>query len=319
MSATGAASGADAGSEAAGSRRRRLWLFNLDAELELARGPGPYQTPLRVARALEPMLERARALMSPGDESLHPLEPPGALAQRAAAAAASGVRLVGCAWCPTPSALARLSRAGAELPRSPDVAVLRRVNHRRFALELGGGAPGARFVSDEAALAQALAEPREGWLFKRAYGFAGRGQRRIVGAPSRDDRRWLSDSLRQGGFVAEPWLELARELAIHGRVDASGRLELGRICVQETDAYRAWRSTRPARPDELSSAQASRLRERAEAAAAALAGAGYFGPFGVDAYLYRARAGALELNPLSELNARFSMGFAVGLPAAHWG
>lgn len=292
--------------------RRKLWLFNLDAELELARAGGPYQTPLRVAQALAPMLERAGALMSPGDESLDPLRPP----RRAPAtpSAGSGQRPLGVAWCPTPSALARLERAGAELPPSPRVEVLRRVNHRRFALDLGGGAPGARFVSDDAELVQALAEPWGAWLFKRAYGFAGRGQRRIIGAPSADDRRWLADSLRLGGFVAEPWLELVREVGIHGLIDASGRLVRGRVCVQETNEYRAWVSTRPATAEDLSPAQAAQLSTRAEGVASALIDAGYFGPFGLDAYFFRTRSGTIELNPLSELNARYSMGFAVGRP-----
>jgi hypothetical protein len=292
--------------------RQRLWVFNLDAEIELARTGGPYQTPLRVARALAPMLERAQTLMGPGDQSLDPLAPP----RRAPTNqnTASGERLLGCAWCPTPSALERLRRAGAELPPSPSIEVLRRVNHRRFAIELGAGAPGARFVSDENALAEALAEPWTAWLFKRTYGFAGRGQRRILGAPSPDDRRWLSDSLRLGGFVAEPWLELVREVGIHGLIDPHGRFVLGRICVQETNEYRAWISTRLARPDDLSSAQASQLLARAEGVASALIDAGYFGPFGIDAYLFRSGPGTIELNPLSELNARYSMGFAIGRP-----
>jgi hypothetical protein len=38
----------------------------------------------------------------------------------------------------------------------------------------------------------------------------------------------------------------------------------------------------------------------------------YFGPFGVDAYTYRARDGRLGLQPRSEINARYSMGFAAG-------
>jgi hypothetical protein len=291
---------------------QRVWLFNLDAELELARTGGPYQTPLRVARALAPMLERARALLAPGDVSLDPLAPP----RRAAArrGATSGEHPLGCAWCPTPSALERLARAGAELPPSPSVDVLRRVNHRRFAIELGGGAPGARFVSDETALGEVLAGACGAWLFKRAYGFAGRGQRRIIGAPSADDRRWLADSLRLGGFVAEPWLELVCEVGVHGLIDASGRFVLGRICVQETNEYRAWVSTRLARPDDLSPAQASQLLSRAESVAAALVAAGYFGPFGLDGYLFRTPSGTIELNPLSELNARYSMGYAIGRP-----
>jgi hypothetical protein len=307
-----AARGGSGGMDAAATGRRpRLWLFNLDAELELARR-GPYQTPLRVAQAIAPMLGRAHALMAPGDESLDPLEPMRrGPAQRRVS---SDQRRLGCAWCPTPSALERLSRAGAELGPSPSLEVLRRANHRRFAIELGGGAPGARFVEDEGSLAQVLAEPGEGWLFKRALSFAGRGQRRVLGVPSPDDRRWLADSLRLGGFVAEPWLELVRELGIHGLIDASGRFALGHLCVQETNQYRAWLSTRLAGPDDLSPAHASLLRARAEAVATALIAAGYFGPFGIDAYLFRTRSGTIELNPLSELNARYSMGFAVGRP-----
>lgn len=293
-----------------GAARRRLWLFNLDAELELARAGGPYQTPLRVARALAPMLDRARALMSPGDVSVDPLAAPPHARSRSESLARE--QLLGCAWCPTPSALERLERAGALLPPSPALPVLRRVMHRRFALELGGGAPGARYVSDDAELSRALREPLDAWLFKRAYGFAGRGQRRIIGAPSPDDRRWLADSLRQGGFVAEPWLTLVRELSVHGMIDSSGRFELGRLCVQETNAYRAWVSTRPAHAEDVSSAQAASLMERSAQVATALAGAGYFGPFGIDAYLFRTSSGAVELNSLSELNARYSMGFAVG-------
>jgi hypothetical protein len=309
------AGAANAGSAAAGARRGRLWLFNLDAEIELARRSRPYQTPLRVARALGAMLERAQVLMAPGDESLDPLAPMGRTKPITAPkdeGRRSGERRLGCAWCPTPSALARLARAGADLPESPSVEVLGRVNHRRFAIELGGGAPGARFVSDDGALVETLAEPRGAWLFKRAYGFAGRGQRRIIGVPTKDDRRWLSDSLRLGGFVAEPWLELEREVGLHGLIDASGSFVLGRICVQETNEFRAWVSTRPALAEDLSSAQAAQLTERAEKVAAALIAAGYFGPFGIDAYLFRTRSGGLQLNPLSELNARYSMGFAVG-------
>lgn len=291
----------------------RLWLFNLDAELELERAGRPYQTPRQVAQALAPMLEQAQRLMAPGDASLAPLPTPGPTAP--VPSPASGARWLGCAWCPTPSAQQRLARAGAELAPSPSLEVLRRVNHRRFYVDLGGGAPGARYVADEADLAATLAEASAGWLFKRPFGFAGRGQRRILGTPSKDDRRWLDDSLRQGGFVAEPWLELVRELGVHGWLDGAGRLTLGRICVQETNAHRAWVGTRLARPDDLSSAQAARLSERAEQVGRALFAAGYFGPFGLDAYLFDSGSGPLTLNPLGELNARYGMGFPIGFPA----
>jgi hypothetical protein len=315
---------------AAPAAPRRLWVLNLDAELELERAGRSYQTTLRVAHALAPMLSRARALLGPGDLCL--AEPAVSGAARevvldahgepiadglAALDTAGGARQggwVGLAWCPTPSALRRLTRAGAAASVQPEPDVLHRVNHRRFYLELGGGAPGARYVTDDADLAAALSRPSQAWLCKRPFGFAGRGQRRIPPCPSPDDRRWLADSLRQGGFLAEPWLDLALEVGLHGFIDRQGHVQLGQVCVQETDRHRAWSSTRLAREGDLSQEHSSELRQRAESTAAALWAAGYFGPFGIDAYLYRTASGALALNPLSELNARYSMGFAIGLP-----
>jgi hypothetical protein len=294
--------------------RGQLWVFNLDAELELERGPGPHQTPQHLARALAPMLVHVRRLMAPGDACLDEVD--GSEGKLAATRASADGPWLGATWCPTPSALRRLARAGAELPPSPSLEVLQQVNHRRFYLQLGGGAPGARYVSDEAELRATLAQPNSAWLFKRPFGFAGRGQRRILGVPSPDDRRWLADSLRQGGFVAEPWLEVVAELGIHGVLDATGQVALGHVCVQQTNAYRAWVSTRRAGPGELTTEQVARLHERAHEVAAALSSAGYFGPFGIDAYLFKTRSGASELNPLSELNARLSMGFAVGMGVA---
>ena len=56
------------------------------------------------------------------------------------------------------------------------------------------------------------------------------------------------------------------------------------------------------------------LVPEAERVAAALSAAGYFGPFGVDAYTYRERGGAIALQPRSEINARYTMGFAAPYP-----
>jgi hypothetical protein len=317
-------------SNGAPAAARRLWVLNLDAELELERAGRSYQASLRVAHALAAMSARARSLMAPQDLCLtepaavgaaaetvldargEPLEGPLALDARVL----TREGCVGLAWCPTPSALRRLSRAGATPAPCPSADVLHRVNHRRFYLELDGGAPGARYVADDAELAAALAHPGQAWLCKKPFGFAGRGQRRVPPSPSADDRRWLSDALRLGGFVAEPWLELVLEVGVHGLIERHGRVVIGQICVQETDRHRAWLSTRLALPHEVDRERALALRARAEATATALWAAGYFGPFGIDAYFYKTASGAVALNTLGELNARFSMGFAIGLPDA---
>jgi hypothetical protein len=279
----------------------RVWVFNLDAELELA-AAGPYQTPKHVARALEAPLVHARRLMELGDAEI----------------GAEHGRLdrprIGRAWCPTPSALKRLAHAGAEPEPSPDVEVLRRVNHRRFALELGGGAPGSRYLEAPDELAATLREPNAAsWLFKRPFGFAGRGQRRIGRELSADDRRWLDDSLRQGGLMAEPFVDIARELCLHGRIARTGHVELGRLCTQRVDGTRSWAGTELLSETELEQGDGRRLRERAAEVSAALFAAGYFGPFNIDAYLWLDPSGQVRLNSLGEINARYSMGFAVGM------
>jgi phosphoribosylaminoimidazole carboxylase (NCAIR synthetase) len=192
--------------------------------------------------------------------------------------------------------------------------VLRRVNQRSFYLGLGGGAPGARYIRDADDLAVTLREAgTRSWLFKKPYGFAGRGQRRTRAELTADDRRWFDATLRQGGCLAEPWLDIELEVSVHGCIEPDGRFRLGRICVQQVDAYRSWLSSRLAGPEDVDAARVRRLHDRAASAAEALWAAGYWGPFGIDAYLWRTPSGSLELNPMGELNARYTMGFAVGM------
>jgi hypothetical protein len=283
----------------------RVWVLNLDAEFELA-SAGPYQIRQALARTLQPFIERARVLLAPEDTLLDdaaPL-PPSTTAQ-------------GACWCPTPSALRRLSRAGVTLPPSPSLSVLQQVNQRSFYLGLGGGAPGASYFDDEASLSAALtARGSAPWLFKRRFGFAGRGQRRLGRELSADDRRWLADSLRQGGLLGEPWLEIEREVCLHGMVEPGGRFRLGQPCWQHTDAQRAWLGSTRVRPGELTAEAERALLRSAEHAAGALSDAGYFGPFGVDAYFWRTTSGTPRFNPLGELNARYTMGFSVGMSPA---
>jgi hypothetical protein len=283
----------------------KIWVLNLDAEIELARS-GPYQAPLQVLRALTPWLAHARRLLAPGDLLLE---------EWLASSPPSSSDLSGACWSPTPSALTRLAKAGVPLPAAPSVDVLRRVSHRSFYLELGGGAPGATYFRDAEQLERALRE-RGGapWLFKRPYGFAGRGQRRI-GEPSADDQRWLADGLRLGGLLGEPWLEIERELSLHGWLERDGGLQLGRPCAQRVDRWRAWVDSEPLGAGELPAPWRAALETAAQRTAEGLFRAGYFGPFGIDAYIWRTAAGGRELNPLGELNARYTMGYRVGMAA----
>ena len=289
---------------------RRAWVLNLDADIELG-AVTRYEPRSSVRAAMRVHIHHlAPALLAPGDLLVDEASTPGC---------ARG--LAGRAFCPTPRAIAVLTRAGAEPEPSPDVDVLRRVNGRGFATALGPTLPGAAFVTDEGAARAILGtRPAVGnaWRVKHAHGMAGRNQR--VLAPDAHDPRdlaFLQTGLRTGGVQIEPNVDVVDEYALHGMLAPDGALRVGSLVRQRCDARGAWVATEPIKePLEALFEVPVRMNEEVALVGRALHEAGYFGPFGVDAYTYRDREGHLRLQPRSEINARYSMGFAVGFAGA---
>ncbi len=291
---------------------RLAWVLNLDADLELGAG-ARYQPTMGVRLAAKAHGARlAASLLGPDDVLVD---------ETCREPIARG--LPGRAFCPTPRALAILVRAGAEPEPHPSVDVLRRVNSRAFASSLGATMPGAAFVTEIDAARSMLAAPPplgEAWRIKHAFRMAGRHQRVVV--PSAIDARdlaFLRAGLARGGLQIEPNVAIDDEYALHGLIAEDGSSHLGRLVRQRCDARGAWLATEPIPlphegPGDLSGPAgiARRLAEESRAVAGALFRAGYFGPFGVDAYTYRGRSGELCFQPRSEINARYSMGFTVG-------
>jgi len=284
------------------------WVLNLDAEHELE--SGPRYAPTRHLRAIVARESRRLAgnLVAPGDRvlSLDAVEP----------GEAEG--LVGLAWSPTPRALRSMERAGARRVEAPDVEVLRRVNARPFATEVRRALAWDGFAKDVASSLEdalrLLARPAElGWLVRRSFGAAGRGRRRLEsGRPSQAEVAWLAASLRRGPLVIEAWVRVTREFTRSGWVSRDGGVVVSGPCFQETTETGSWTRTQAAGRGEVARTDDARLEEACATAGSALAAAGYFGPFGIDAF--RHRAGSREiLNPLSEINARFTMDWATGM------
>jgi hypothetical protein len=275
-------------------------VLNLDAEYELQ---AKTHTPSAKTVARLPDLVRALGgLIGPDDVVLG-----------AADRLARGV-YAGRAWCPTPRACERLERAGATPVPAAAMAVLRRVNHRRFAAELGQMLPGARYITRMEELLDVIAgeSPTEQWLIKRPFGFAGRGRRRVAtGTLDPSAAPWIEASLRDGeGLQVEPWMERAGDYALHGYVSWRGELVLGDPTQQRCDDSGAWKET--SLMTDLRREERDALVTSAERAGHALAEAGYFGPFGVDAFRWRDRSD-MSFNARSEINARYSMGWAIGM------
>lgn len=282
--------------------RRSAWVLNLDADLELA-SPAGYAPRKSVLAAMGPHVELLRRALLRSDDLL--------VTSATQPNAARG--LVGRAFCPTPRALGMLERAGASAEPHPPVEILAQVNSRAFAASLGRTLPNAEFVTDvAAAISRVESDPEIGdaWRIKRAFGMAGRGQRVIGrGTPSEDELSFVRAGLREGGVQIEPNVRITGEYAMHAILEPDGALHVGKLVSQRCDRQGAWLSTELADDPQLQ----SRLAEEVQSVARALGKKGYFGPFGIDAYLYRDRDGNTVLQPRSEINARYSMGFAVGL------
>jgi hypothetical protein len=297
--------------EPRGDGPRFAWVLNLDAEHELECAhsftPSEHLREL-VARESQRLIG---SLVASGDIVLDERDRTSKLRR------AEG--LLGLAWSPTPRALALLRAAGATPLDAPAAAVLRSVNSRPFAAALRAEhAPGSFekhvVATLEDALAQLALSAPLGWLVRRSFGAAGRGRRRIAsGAPDAGELAWLVASLRSGPLVIEPWVEVTREFTRSGWVGADGSVAVSSPCVQTVSASGAWTGTERDETRQTSRDDDRALAEMFERAGRALAAAGYFGPFGIDAYRHRTAAGREVLNPLSEINARFTMDWATAL------
>ncbi len=278
----------------------RAWVLNLDAELEL-RNPERYQPTKGTLAACRHFETLARSLIGPSDI---------VLSRDVAVEVDCAANYRGAAWCPTPSALALLRRARANVPVVPTLESLRLVNHRRFHAELGQTLPDACFAPTLDEARAGLSRPvRNGWLVKRGFGFAGRGNRRFPSVPSPDDWRWLEHALRDGGVQIEPWLTIVREYSQHAYLAPDGQLDVGWPCVLQG---RGSSYIRVGSDPEFGPEEANALLQQVMRVGEALHDAGYFGPVGLDAFSYEWGV-ERRFNPRSEINARYTLAYAVGM------
>lgn len=273
------------------------WVLNLDADHEL-RKPLGYLPNKGVRARVAQMRERLRDLVLPGDCIVGDAPIDGAC--------------VGLAWCPTPTALLQFERAGVQPAAAPPFEVVRRVNHRRFSVDMGPTLPGCRWIEDEGTLRAEVAKgsPSGRWVMKRPYSIAGSGRRVLRdGVLAPHDAPWVTATLKEGGLVLEPWVQKEGELVVHGYVHREGGARIGDPCIQTVDEHGHWLDT--FRGD-IAAEEVRAMVDCATGVASALDAAGYFGPFGVDAFRYR-DGETVKLNARSEINARYTMGWAIGM------
>lgn len=160
-------------------------------------------------------------------------------------------------------------------------------------------------------------------VVKALYGSSGRGQIRCRGGRVRAEQRGqLANMLRrQGRVVVEPWLDKVVDLSLHFDVGVEGAAVAGwtRFLTDGRGQYRGSfvgsltagldeEAKRFLYGDGRDAHRLPRLGEQlAEWFAEPLCAAGYQGPVGVDAMVYRDRD-RLRLKPIVEINPRTTMG-----------
>jgi hypothetical protein len=281
-----------------------VWFLNLDADEELAK-PSGHKRPkdyeerrAERAAALLPLTSRRGGVLLEDWNN-------------------SGAEALGLCWMPTPKAEARLRSAGLKSPPCPHVEVLKRANSRKFSAALGVDLPGACYTenAEELDLLTVRACVGTDWLLKRPFGFAGRGRQKVgVGILKEAARAWALTSLREGhGVEIQPNVRRVADFALHGFVTRNKQVILGTPTRLVCDDRGQWMRSEPADPNELDSNEAKRMHTAADEAGAGLIGLGYYGPFGIDGFRWRDTDGKLHFCPRIEVNARYTMGWAIGM------
>jgi hypothetical protein len=236
-----------------------------------------------------------------------------------------------CAWWNDAASAASARRDGLAL-YGADPAVVARVHDKAFSMRvcdaerIGPGWLRERLrafdpgdLSDVARFREALRRELAAWpdelartaTLKPRLGTSGRGRVRAHDPDAPELAGALPRLAARGGALLEPWLERIADYSVQLHVARDGTLTLLgtlALCVSPSGVYRGHRGELDHRGRGVSGADLDdRLIEAASEIARAAHTEGYFGPCGVDSFVFRHR-GEDVLRPVVELNARFTTG-----------
>jgi hypothetical protein len=204
----------------------------------------------------------------------------------------------------------------------PDPEAAWRCNDRRFCVPvqeaIGCRLPGATLVDSlEALRAHLIAldlRPDQNWVLKAPFSASGRlrVRRRGYGLDPGIEARIVRLLARFGTLCFEPWMERVLDIGCLGLVADASTCHVFRPHRLETDRAGVFHAIAvTADASWLAPDHHQAVVHAATEAGRALGRAGYRGPFGIDAFVYRHQGapGGLALQPMCEINARLSFGF----------
>ena len=178
------------------------------------------------------------------------------------------------------------------------------------------GTPGDVVDSDESFRdwAERVQDQKGSLLLKSAKSSSGRGHLRIECASLQDPsvRMGLEKRLkREGAFVAEPWLDKISDFSVQYEIRDDGTIsEFAPRFFQNDSRFQyagSWLGKGGGDEGLVQSAK-NEWRSRHQEVLDHLMGLGYAGPVGVDCMVVRTPEGILAIDPVIEVNVRFTMG-----------
>lgn len=217
------------------------------------------------------------------------------------------------AWCPQSAAL--LAPLGREEVAGRWHAATRQLYAKDWQVEnLGIDSSVCRTPEEVTAAVRKLREAgyAEG-VVKLPFGAAGQKNRKFSPAAPENLPRLLA---QQGAVVIEPWLSRVFDFSVHYEMTASGlrRLAFVQLENDRRGQFQACVASGKFRaPSEVTrflmgGALAAYDHDIPRKIEPLLRAAGYEGPLGLDAFVYRESDGTLRLRPIVEMNPRYTMG-----------
>jgi hypothetical protein len=158
------------------------------------------------------------------------------------------------------------------------------------------------------------------WVIKAEFGMSGRERILSRRGATASQLQWCRKRLDAGELlIAEPWLDRIAEVGVQWHIAPGEDPRCVGITQLDCDAQGQYLTSHPIATERLAEHWIATI-EHERHVVRVMAEAGYIGPVGIDAMLFRHRLGNREveaIRPLQDINARWTMGRLVWEASLH--